>query len=54
LFYETIQWVKSRGFRYLDMGTSMVGVEPNWSLTDFKERFGARGFLRNSFQLEIS
>lgn len=54
VFYETIQWVKAQGFRYLDMGTSMVGAEPNWSLTDFKERFGARGFLRNTFQLEMS
>lgn len=54
LFYETIQWAKNKGVRYLDMGTSMVGAEPNWSLTDFKERFGARGFLRNTFEVRLS
>jgi len=54
LFYETIQWAKAKGYFYLDMGTSMVGAEPNWSLTDFKERFGARGFLRDTYELVLT
>lgn len=53
LCYETIRWAKEKGFRYLDMGTSMIGAEPNWSLTDFKERFGARGFLRDTYHLVL-
>jgi lipid II:glycine glycyltransferase (peptidoglycan interpeptide bridge formation enzyme) len=53
LLYETIQWARGKGFRYLDMGTSMIGSEPNWSLTDFKERFGARGFLRDTYELVL-
>jgi lipid II:glycine glycyltransferase (peptidoglycan interpeptide bridge formation enzyme) len=54
LFYETIQWAKAKEYLFLDMGTSMVGAEPNWSLTDFKERFGARGFLRDTYELALS
>jgi len=54
LFHETIQWAKAKGFRYLDMGTSMLGEEPHWSLVDFKERFGARGFLKDTFELELT
>lgn len=53
LVYETIQWAKSKGFHYLDMGTSMIGTEPNWSLTEFKERFGARGFIRDTYELRL-
>jgi CelD/BcsL family acetyltransferase involved in cellulose biosynthesis len=53
LVYETIQWAKRKGFHYLDMGTSMIGAEPNWSLTEFKERFGAQGFLRDSYELVL-
>lgn len=38
------------GFDYLDFGTFTLNMEPNWGLCRFKEKFGARGVFRDTFE----
>jgi hypothetical protein len=54
LFYEVINWGRNRGFRYLDLGTFTLNMEPNWGLGRFKENFNARGFLRDTYELQLA
>ncbi len=54
LLMETMQWAQQEGFRYYDMGTSMIGEKPNWSLVAFKETFGAQSFLRDTYELVLT
>jgi lipid II:glycine glycyltransferase (peptidoglycan interpeptide bridge formation enzyme) len=51
LFYETIKWGRDQGFKYLDLGTFTLNMDPNWGLGRFKENHNARGFLRDSYKL---
>jgi hypothetical protein len=53
LFYEVIQWARNRGFKFLDLGTFTLDMEPNWGLGRFKENFNARGFLRDTYELNL-
>ena len=53
LFYETIRWGRTMGFKHLDLGTFTLNMAPNWGLGRFKENFAARGFLRDTYQLLI-
>ncbi len=53
LFYEVIKWGRLKGFRYLDLGTFTLNMEPNWGLGRFKENFNARGFLRDTYEKEL-
>ncbi|MEO0096009.1 MAG: GNAT family N-acetyltransferase [candidate division WOR-3 bacterium] len=53
LFYEVIKWGRLRGFKYLDLGTFTLNMEPNWGLGRFKENFNARGFLRDTYEKEL-
>jgi hypothetical protein len=53
LFYEVIQWGRMRGFRYLDLGTFTLNMEANWGLGKFKEKHGARGFLRDTYEFHF-
>lgn len=53
LFYEVLKWGRNRGFKLLDLGTFTLNMEPNWGLGRFKENFNARGFLRDTYELEI-
>jgi len=53
LFYEVINWGRNKGFKYLDLGTFTLNMEPNWGLGRFKENFNARGFLRDTFELQF-
>jgi len=46
LMYESAVWARDEGFAYLDLGTSSIGMVPNWGLTRFKEGFLGRGFIR--------
>lgn len=50
LFYEIIKWSIQRGYKFLDYGIFTVNEDPNWGLGKFKESFGARGILRETFQ----
>ncbi len=53
LFYEVIQWGRNKGFKYLDLGTFTLNMEPNWGLGRFKEKHNARGFLRDSYEISL-
>lgn len=53
LFYEVIKWGRIRGFHYLDLGTFTLDMEPNWGLGRFKENHNARGFLRDSYEIDL-
>ncbi len=53
LFYEVINWGRNRGFRYLDLGTFTLNMEPNWGLGRFKENHNARGFLRDTYERSV-
>ena len=53
LFYEVIKWARSQGFKYLDLGTFTLNMDPNWGLGRFKENFSARGFLRDTYELIV-
>ena len=49
LFFEIIRWSIENGYRFLDFGIFTVNEEPNWGLGKFKESFGAKGILRDTF-----
>lgn len=53
LFYTIMKDAVSRGLGFLDFGLFTVNMDPNWGLGKFKESFGARGILRNSYQLDL-
>jgi hypothetical protein len=53
LFYEIIRWSLEHGYRYLDFGIFTVNEDPNWGLGKFKESFGARGILRETFTKKL-
>ncbi|OVE78881.1 GNAT family N-acetyltransferase [bacterium I07] len=53
LFYEIIRWSIINGYKFLDFGIFTVNEDPNWGLGKFKESFGARGILRETFYKEI-
>lgn len=51
LFYEIIKWGYLKGFKYLDLGTFTLDMEPNWGLGRFKENHNAHGYLRDTYHL---
>ncbi|MFI5145040.1 MAG: peptidoglycan bridge formation glycyltransferase FemA/FemB family protein [Ignavibacteria bacterium] len=53
LFFEIIKDAIRRGLGFLDFGLFTVNMDPNWGLGKFKENFGARGILRDTFYLDI-
>lgn len=53
LMRETAVWARSAGFTYYDLGTSSIGMLPNWGLSRFKEGFLGRGYLRPTFIYEL-
>lgn len=53
LFYEIIKWSIEKGYKFLDYGIFTVNEDPNWGLGKFKESFGARGILRETFQKDL-
>jgi hypothetical protein len=53
LFYTIIRDAVRRGLSYLDFGLFTVNMDPNWGLGKFKENFGARGILRDTFFLDL-
>ncbi|MBZ0202855.1 MAG: GNAT family N-acetyltransferase [Ignavibacteria bacterium] len=54
LFYTIMKDAISRGLGFLDFGLFTVNMDPNWGLGKFKESFGARGILRDSFQWQFT
>lgn len=53
LFFEIMKKYKEEGFKFLDFGIFTVNMDPNWGLGRFKENFGARGILRDTFILDL-
>ena len=53
VYHEVIRWGWEHGYKYLDLGTFTLNMQPNWGLGKFKENFGARGFLRETFELRL-
>ena len=53
LTYHTMLWAKHAGYRWLDFGISSIWSEPTWGLLTFKENFGSRHFLRQTWQADL-
>lgn len=55
LFYKLINWGKTKGYCYLDWGISTEdkGRFVNQGLCSFKEKFGGRGILRETYYLTL-
>lgn len=55
LFYTLISWGIAKGYHYLDWGISTEdkGKHVNHSLFQFKENFGGRGVLRETYRLNL-
>jgi hypothetical protein len=53
LTYHSLLWARERGFKWFDFGISSIWGEPTWGLLKFKENFGAKHFLRQTFQLDL-
>ena len=53
VYHQVIKWGWESGFKYLDLGTFTLNMQPNWGLGRFKEGFGARGYLRETFELRF-
>lgn len=55
LFDWLIQWGKKQGYQYLDWGISTEhrGSKLNSGLINFKEGFGGRGILRETYKIEL-
>lgn len=47
-------YCQKHGLAYLDLGTSAIGKEPNFSLIDFKVRLGAHSTQKLTFQKKLS
>lgn len=59
LIGETIKWAKENSFTWLDFGVSQLPqhenpLTPHKSLIQFKEQFGATGFLRRAYRKKIN
>ena len=53
LMWHVIQESKKNGYSHLDFGTFTLNGDPNWGLCRFKEKFGARGVFRDTFERRI-
>lgn len=56
LFFKLIDWSRENGYCYLDWGisTEAKGIRINQGLFSFKEKFGGRGVLRESYYIDLS
>ena len=51
LFYHVIKWAYKNHYRFLDLGTFTLNMDPNFGLARFKESLGARGIFRDYLEL---
>jgi hypothetical protein len=56
LLPQLMRWGQANGFRFIDLGisTESAGTLVNWGLFQFKESFGARGLVRDSYILNLT
>lgn len=52
LLYEGIMWAKHKGYKYLDLGTTTVDMEPREGLFKFKESLGSAGHFKDTYLWE--
>ncbi|MDI6839526.1 MAG: GNAT family N-acetyltransferase [bacterium] len=53
LIYKLLEWGKTNKYKYLDLGTFTLNMEPDWGLGKFKENFRARGIFRDTFYINL-
>ena len=53
LIYEIMTWGIKNKFKYLDLGTSTVNMDPYWSLIQFKESLNSKGYFRDSLSIDL-
>ena len=53
IIWHLIQESYRQGFSYLDFGTFTLRMQPNWGLCRFKEKFGACGIFRDTFERRV-
>jgi len=51
LFFHVIKWAYKNHYRFLDLGTFTLNMEPNFGLARFKESLGAQGIFRDYLEL---
>lgn len=54
ILYKSIEWAKKSNFRLYDIGTSNIGDNFLEGLFEFKKKFMANGFLRKTFEFNIT
>jgi lipid II:glycine glycyltransferase (peptidoglycan interpeptide bridge formation enzyme) len=54
ILFKTIEWSKENGYKYYDIGTSDNDGRLIEGLFAFKKKFLAHGFLRKTFELNLS
>lgn len=53
LYEHVLRWAWENKFSWVDFGTSTLKMKPNFGLARFKEGFGARHFLRKTFEKRL-
>ncbi|MBM3329905.1 MAG: GNAT family N-acetyltransferase [Calditrichaeota bacterium] len=53
LTWHSLLWARERGFKWMDFGISSIWGDPTTGLLRFKENFGARHFLRQTWELRM-
>lgn len=53
IIWHLIQESIRQGYLYLDFGIFTLRMEPNWGLCRFKEKFGALGIFRDTFERRL-
>jgi len=53
LFYHIIKWAYKNHYKFFDLGTFTLNMEPNLGLARFKESLGARGIFRDYLELTL-
>lgn len=53
LFYKILKWCYKKHFKFLDLGTFTLNMEPNFGLGRFKESLGAQGVFRDYLEYKF-
>lgn len=53
LIYALTQYGLSKGYKYLDFGTTTINGEPVWGVTRFKEKFKPSGALKRRYVKQL-
>jgi hypothetical protein len=53
-YYKVIEWAAQNNFKFIDFGPSTFGFTPHHNLIHYKEKFGGKPFLRNTFSKTLN